>query len=79
MEGVQCVTSKTLLNLSAQQFVDCSTAAGNNGCDDGTYEKAWLYASLSPIESTTDYPWSGTLGTCSSDASKGIMQTNKDQ
>jgi cathepsin L len=78
MDGVQCVNSKSLLNLSVQQFVDCSTAAGNNGCSSGTFENAWLYASLSPIESMDDYAWTGVQNTCQADTTKGKMKTQKD-
>ena len=79
MAGAYCATSKTLLDLSAQQFVDCSTAAGNNGCTSGTYENAWLYASLSPIELSSDYEWTGVQDTCQADSTKGKIQTAKGQ
>jgi len=44
MEGAYAIKHKSLISISEQQIVDCSSSYGNNGCNGGNNEKTFLYA-----------------------------------
>lgn len=73
MESAHAISSGTLLKISEQQFVDCSSAYGNNGCSGGWYMWAWNYAKTMSMDSETSYPYTSgttkTAGTCNVDTS----------
>lgn len=56
-ESSYCIGGNALLNLSEQQYVDCSTAQGNLGCQGGWYWWAWDYSLNAGQELTSDYPY----------------------
>jgi len=71
MEGANFIKNKKLISLSEQQLVDCSTVQGNQGCDGGLMDFAFQYAEANKMEAESDYPYTGTDGTCSYAAAKG--------
>ena len=62
VEGSHKIASGTLLSLSEQQLVDCSTV--NYGCNGGWAYQAWNYLKTSNAESEATYPYRAVNGTC---------------
>jgi C1A family cysteine protease len=61
------IKNGVLNSLSEQQLVDCSFAEGNLGCDGGSMDAAFKYIIKdSGLCSETEYPYTGTDGTCKS-------------
>ena len=72
MEGAHFIKTGTLLSLSEQNLVDCSTK--NNGCGGGDMDLAFQYTEKAPLESEADYPYKGRKffhKGCEYDSSKG--------
>jgi len=74
LEGFHKIKSGSLLSLSEQQLVDCSTA--NLGCNGGWPYKAITYAATHPLELESDYPYKGKDGTCAYVSSKGKVSSS---
>lgn len=65
MEGRYQISSGKLTEFSEQQFVDCSSAEGNQGCMGGLMDDAFKYAEKTSIETEKQYPYRGVLhGKC---------------
>lgn len=72
LESAHCVETNSLLTLSPQQLVDCSTSYGNNGCGGGWYYYAWDYLKAGKgQELESSYPYTGRDGTCKYKSSNG--------
>jgi cathepsin L len=73
LESAHAISSGTLLKVSEQQLVDCSSAYGNQGCNGGWYMYAWKYAQKTSVDSESSYPYTSgntrTAGTCNVSAS----------
>lgn len=74
LEGLNFIKNGDLTPLSEQQLVDCARKEGNMGCNGGLMDYAFKYVEANSIESETDYPYTGTDGTCHSDESKGKLE-----
>jgi C1A family cysteine protease len=72
MEGRYEIAGNTLTSFSEQQFVDCSTAQGNQGCNGGLMDDAFEYAETVKIETEAQYAYTGRDGTCH--ASGGVTE-----
>jgi len=57
------------VDYSEQQIVDCDKTG--NGCSGGLMDLAFVYVMTSPLELSTDYPYTAANGTCQYNASKG--------
>jgi len=64
MEGRYQIAGNPLTAFSEQQFVDCSASFGNQGCNGGLMDDAFKYAEANKIETESDYPYEGKVGTC---------------
>jgi cathepsin L len=75
MEGAHFIKTGTLLSLSEQNLVDCSTK--NNGCGGGDMDLAFQYTESAPLEDVADYPYKGREWFhkgCKYNASKGKVK-----
>jgi len=83
LEGAWELASGKLQSLSEQQFVDCSTKFGNQGCNGGDMDAAFQYAEQNSICTETSYPYKGSSSVCQASqctvaVPKGAVQGYKD-
>ncbi|XP_047338431.1 low-temperature-induced cysteine proteinase-like [Impatiens glandulifera] len=63
IEGINALVTGDLVSLSEQELVDCDST--NYGCDGGYMDYAFEWViSNGGIDSESDYPYTGTDGTC---------------
>jgi len=69
-EGCHFLTTKTLVSLSEQNLVDCSSSEGNEGCEGGLMDDAFKYIIANKgIDTESAYPYTAETGTCQYSAS----------
>ncbi|CAG9313014.1 unnamed protein product [Blepharisma stoltei] len=68
VEGIWFITNHTLVALSEQEIVDCSTRFGNEGCNGGLPTNSFQFAMAHGLTSNTNYPYKGTKGKCTTKA-----------
>jgi cathepsin L len=67
IESSHAIATGTLLSLSEQQLVDCSSSFGNQACNGGWYYYAWDYLKNAGEETEANYPYTsgrGVSGSC---------------
>nr|AJD78151.1 cysteine proteinase SAG12H5 [Hevea brasiliensis]AJF19709.1 cysteine proteinase [Hevea brasiliensis] len=64
-EGINQITTGTLISLSEQELVDCDTKGNDQGCEGGYMEDAFKFIiNNRGISSEANYPYNETDGTC---------------
>jgi C1A family cysteine protease len=70
LEGANFIFgTKTLISLSEQNLVDCSTL--NHGCNGGSMDLAFRYSETNHLETEAAYPYTARDGTCKYATAKG--------
>jgi cathepsin L len=65
LECRYAINKGSLVSLSEQQLVDCSTSYGNYGCDGGWWYNAYAYIeAVKGLCTEAEYPYKGVDGTC---------------
>lgn len=72
LEGQHALKTGTLVSLSEQQLMDCSTAEGNHGCKGGLMDNAFRYLETHKDETEAEYPYRAEDGFCHYKASEGV-------
>jgi len=75
VEGAHAIATGTLVSLSEQQLMDCSSSYGNQGCNGGLMDDAFEYIIAHGICSEASYPYQGVVGTCKSCTSVASIKT----
>jgi len=64
-EGCHQIKTKSLVSLSEQNLVDCSSAQGNQGCNGGLMTSAMDYIiKTKGVDTESSYPYHASDGTC---------------
>ncbi|KAL5260092.1 hypothetical protein ACHWQZ_G010276 [Mnemiopsis leidyi] len=80
MSSMLAIKTGELVPLSEQQVVDCSGPWGDNGCDGGAPQNVFHYAhETAGLERNTDYPYTGTVGSCTANYSLAVAQVDSIQ
>jgi len=74
LEGLYKIKKGTLISLSEQQQMDCSSSYGNQGCNGGLMDNSFKYTAKSGIMKESDYTYKGKVGTCAVNASKIVFK-----
>jgi cathepsin L len=70
-EGCHFLKQKSLVSLSEQNLMDCSTSYGNQGCDGGLMTQAMDYIIANKgVDTESSYPYTAQDGTCTFSKSK---------
>uniref|UniRef100_V5GHR7 Cathepsin L-like proteinase n=1 Tax=Anoplophora glabripennis TaxID=217634 RepID=V5GHR7_ANOGL len=71
VEGGHFIKTGSLVSLSEQNLVDCSTI--NSGCNGGWIQAGFDYIRDNGIETESDYPYNAVQGSCLFDRSKSVL------
>ncbi|XP_003382719.1 PREDICTED: cathepsin L1-like [Amphimedon queenslandica] len=75
LEGQHFINTGTLISLSEQQLMDCSSSFGNNGCKGGLMDNAFRYLETVAGDMTEEaYPYLAEVGTCRYNSSEAKVK-----
>jgi len=74
LEGLRFIKNNTLISMSEQQLMDCSSSYGNQGCNGGLMDDAFKYARDKGIMPDSVYSYKGKTGTCKYNTSQVIFK-----
>merc|ERR1712107_921060 len=72
LEGAWQISTGSLVSMSEQQFVDCSTL--NHGCMGGSMDLGLMFAQMTAVATEASYPYNANWGDCQHDFSPAIPQ-----
>ncbi|OMJ95411.1 hypothetical protein SteCoe_1172 [Stentor coeruleus] len=73
VESAWFLAGHTLVSLSEQQLISCTTSYGNNGCNGGLMDYAFKYIIANGITSEANYPYIARPGTCNNSLASQIV------
>ena len=73
LEGLYYANKGVMKTFSEQMLVDCDTS--DSGCNGGLMQYAFTWLKKNGIMLDSDYPYTGTKGTCKSDKTKYVDMT----
>jgi len=65
IESACYIVTHNLTALSTQALMDCSTAAGNQGCNGGYVDESFTWIAANPLPADACYPYTAQSGKCS--------------
>ena len=64
VEGAHKIMTGQLVELSAQEVIDCSRANGNHGCNGGWVDATLSFIQVHGLSSESQYPYTAKDGAC---------------
>lgn len=78
VEGAWKLAGNSLVSLSEQELVDCSSSEGNQGCNGGLMDDAFTWIIKNGgIASESAYPYKGTDGSCGKSGKTNVAKISK--
>lgn len=71
LEGAFKVKTGTLVDLSTQQLLDCTSGYGNMGCSGGLMSNCFNYLKSYKMQTLSSYPYIGYKSTCKYNSANG--------
>ncbi|CAG9330556.1 unnamed protein product [Blepharisma stoltei] len=75
VEGAWFLAGHTLVSLSEQELVDCSSSYGNQGCNGGLMDNAFKYIIAQGITSEANYAYTAVQATCNKAKASQVSAT----
>lgn len=74
LEALYFLDKGTLVDLSNQQLLDCTSSYGNQGCNGGLMVPCYKYVKEKGIEKFSDYTYKNKVGSCAYNAQKVVYK-----
>jgi len=76
LEGLYFIKKGTLVSMSEQHLLDCTSSQGNQGCNGGLMDNCFKYTASKGIMKEADYAYKGKAATCAYVASKIVYKNS---